>query len=75
MLGTCLELHDCKREVIEAKANQAREHSEFENRIREVQHRIKNNLQIIIASLSIKRRDASADLKGISPKLSHVRRQ
>jgi two-component sensor histidine kinase len=63
LLGTCLALNDEKQKNIDALADRARERGLFEIRLRELQHRIKNNLQIIIGSLSVKRREASPELK------------
>jgi two-component sensor histidine kinase/putative methionine-R-sulfoxide reductase with GAF domain len=63
MLGTCLALGDARQQNIEAQAALARDRGQSEIRMRELQHRIKNNLQIIIASLSIKQRGASTELR------------
>lgn len=63
MLGTCLALSEAKQQNVDALAELAREGGQSEIRLRELQHRIKNNLQIIIGSLSVKRRGAPAELK------------
>ncbi|MFL5060624.1 MAG: sensor histidine kinase [Xanthobacteraceae bacterium] len=63
MLGTCLALHDAEQKNIEAQAQQARERAQSEMALRELQHRIKNNLQIIIAFLSLKLKDVSAEVR------------
>jgi two-component sensor histidine kinase len=62
LLGTCLTLGDARRQNIETQAELARDRGQSEIRMRELQHRIKNNLQIIIASLSMKQRRAPSDL-------------
>jgi two-component sensor histidine kinase/putative methionine-R-sulfoxide reductase with GAF domain len=63
MMGTCIAYHACKQDVVEAVAKAARERAQFEIALHELQHRVKNNLQIIIAFLSLKMHDASADVR------------
>jgi two-component sensor histidine kinase len=63
VLGTSLALHEAKQENIEAQAQRARERAQSEVALRELQHRIKNNLQIIIAFLSLKLKDVSAEVR------------
>jgi two-component sensor histidine kinase/putative methionine-R-sulfoxide reductase with GAF domain len=63
IMGACLALHEAERQGIEAAAQRAREQAQADVAVRELQHRIKNNLQIIIAFLSVKIRDGSAEVK------------
>jgi two-component sensor histidine kinase/putative methionine-R-sulfoxide reductase with GAF domain len=61
LMGVCLALHENRRQKMEGAAQRAREQSQFDRVIRELQHRIKNNLQIIVAFLSMKTRDLSGE--------------
>jgi two-component sensor histidine kinase len=63
VLGTCLALNGAKQQYIESQSALARNREEFEIRTRELQHRFKNNLQIIIASLSIKQKQVPSELR------------
>jgi two-component sensor histidine kinase/putative methionine-R-sulfoxide reductase with GAF domain len=63
MMGTCLAYHEAKQEVIEGAAKSARERAQFEMTLRELQHRVKNNLQIIVAFLSLKMREGSPEVR------------
>jgi two-component sensor histidine kinase len=63
MMGTCIAYHKAKHDVVDAVANAARERAQFAITLRELQHRVKNNLQIIIAFLSLKMRGGSADVR------------
>jgi two-component sensor histidine kinase len=63
MMGTCLAYHEAKQEVIEGAAKSARQRGQFEMTLRELQHRVKNNLQIIVAFLSLKMRDGSPEVR------------
>jgi two-component sensor histidine kinase/putative methionine-R-sulfoxide reductase with GAF domain len=63
IMGTCLALHEAEQKTIEAAAQQARERAQSDIVLRELQHRIKNNLQIIIAFLSLKMRESSAEIR------------
>jgi two-component sensor histidine kinase/putative methionine-R-sulfoxide reductase with GAF domain len=60
MLGTCLALHESARRNVEAAAERARERAQADIAVRELQHRIKNNLQIIVAFLATKVRESPA---------------
>ncbi len=63
MLGLCLGLHETRRQNLDAAAEAARAQARFEMTIRELQHRIKNNLQIIIAFLAQKMRELPANIR------------
>ena len=63
VMGTCLALHEAEQEKIEALAQIARERGQSEIALRELQHRIKNNLQIIIAFLWRKMRESPAEVR------------
>jgi two-component sensor histidine kinase len=61
IMGACLALHEAERKNIEALAQSARERAQSDIALRELQHRVKNNLQIIIAFLTMKVRESSAE--------------
>ena len=63
VMGICLALHEAKQQQLDGSAETARLRAQFQMTIREVQHRIKNNLQIIIAFLSQQIGDAPADVR------------
>lgn len=63
MLGLCLALHEMRQQNLDAAADAARAQARFEMTIRELQHRIKNNLQIIIAFLAQKIRELPANIR------------
>jgi two-component sensor histidine kinase len=63
LMGTCLALTDAKQKNIEAAAQAARERAKFDVLIRESHHRIKNNIQIIIAFLTKKFREFDPDIQ------------
>jgi two-component sensor histidine kinase/putative methionine-R-sulfoxide reductase with GAF domain len=63
VMGACLALHNAQQKSIDEAAQRAREQAEAAVALRELQHRIKNNLQIIIAFLSMKMRESSAEMK------------
>ncbi len=57
IMGISLGLHESKQQYVEVIADVARERARFDMTIRELQHRIKNNLQIIVAFLTMKVRE------------------
>jgi len=63
IMGVCLALTDAKQRNLEAVAQGARQRANFDVLIREIQHRIKNNLQIIIAFLTQKLREFSPEVR------------
>jgi two-component sensor histidine kinase/putative methionine-R-sulfoxide reductase with GAF domain len=63
IMGTCLGLQAAEQENVEGQAQRARERAQSELGMRELQHRIKNNLQIIVAFLALKLKDVSAELR------------
>jgi two-component sensor histidine kinase len=63
MMGICLALQEAKQQHLNGAAEAARLRTQFKMTIREVQHRIKNNLQIIIAFLSQRMGDAPIDVR------------
>ena len=65
VMGVCLALYDANQNRVEAIAETARERAQFETVIRELQHRIKNNLQIIIAFLVQRLRELSPDVQAM----------
>jgi two-component sensor histidine kinase len=63
IMGICLALHEEKQQRLNGSVEAARLRAQFQMTIREVQHRIKNNLQIIIAFLTQRMGDAPADVR------------
>jgi two-component sensor histidine kinase/putative methionine-R-sulfoxide reductase with GAF domain len=63
LLGICLALHIARKQNLDAAADAARARARFDMTIRELQHRIKNNLQIIIAFLMQKMRELPDDIR------------
>jgi two-component sensor histidine kinase len=63
MMGTSLAYHDSQQNGIEALAQKAREREQFDIALRELQHRVKNNLQIIVAFLSLKMRESTPETR------------
>jgi two-component sensor histidine kinase len=63
MMGICLALYEAKQQRLDGLAEAARLRAQFQMTIREVQHRIKNNLQIISAFLSQRMGDAPTDVR------------
>ena len=63
MMGTTLALYDSQEKNIEAAGQRARERAQSDIALRELQHRVKNNLQIIVAFLSLKVRESSAEVR------------
>jgi two-component sensor histidine kinase len=63
VMGICLALHEAKQRNIEAAAQAARERAMFDVVVREIQHRTKNSLQLIIGFLTQKVREFSPDVK------------
>jgi two-component sensor histidine kinase len=62
VLGTCLALHNTAKQNIDAAAERARERAQVRMAFRELQHRVKNNLQMIISFLSLKKRQSSQEV-------------
>jgi two-component sensor histidine kinase/putative methionine-R-sulfoxide reductase with GAF domain len=63
IMGVCLALYASRQKTIEAAANAAIERAAFRTSIRELQHRTKNNLQIISSLIAMKLRELSPDLR------------
>src|SRR5579883_280709 len=63
VMGTCLALHQAQQNIIEERAERAREKAQSGIVVRELQHRIKNNLQIIVAFLSLQMREGSPEVR------------
>lgn len=64
IMGICIEQYELNQKHIEAIAEVSRERARSDMAMRELQHRIKNNLQIIVAFLTIKiRRETSEQVK------------
>jgi two-component sensor histidine kinase/putative methionine-R-sulfoxide reductase with GAF domain len=63
VMGACLALHEADQKHLEALAQITRQRAQADIATRELQHRIKNNLQIIIAFLMLKARDNSAEVR------------
>jgi two-component sensor histidine kinase len=69
VMGACLALHTTEQQKVDLIAEKARERAQSDIAFRELQHRVKNNLQIIIAFLSTKMREGSED---VAEKLTSV---
>jgi two-component sensor histidine kinase/putative methionine-R-sulfoxide reductase with GAF domain len=64
VMGICIQQHEINQKHIEAVAEVSRQRVRSDMAMRELQHRIKNNLQIIIAFLTLKiRRESSEQVK------------
>jgi GAF domain-containing protein len=57
IMGVCQALERANRKHVEATAEAVRQEAQFDMRLRELQHRIKNNLQIVVAFLSRRTRE------------------
>ena len=63
IMGVCLALEQANRKHIEARAEAVRQGAQFDMRLRELQHRIKNNLQIVVAFLSRRTRELPQEVR------------
>ena len=73
MLGTSLALQQANQQRVDAAAERAREHAEHDMAVREMQHRIKNNLQIIVSFLSTNIRKAPTEARdALKPVIERV---
>jgi two-component sensor histidine kinase len=63
IMGICLALCEAKQKGVEARADIARQNMHFDNVIRELQHRVKNNLQMIVAFLTVRTRDLPPEVR------------
>jgi two-component sensor histidine kinase len=63
LMGICLALNDAEHHRIESVAHVARERAKFDVVVREIQHRMKNNLQLIIGFLTQRLREFSPDVR------------
>lgn len=69
VMGTCLALHESQQKNIEERAQRERDRAQSTIVVRELQHRMKNNLQIIVTFLGLKTRQCSSEVR---EKLSSV---
>jgi two-component sensor histidine kinase len=60
MLGNALARQESDAKYVEATAQNSRDQTRTEIVLRELQHRVKNNLQIIVGFLAVKRREAQS---------------
>jgi two-component sensor histidine kinase len=63
VMGTALALHEAHQKNTEERAQRERDKALSNIVVRELQHRIKNNLQIIIAFLSLKVREGTPEIR------------
>jgi two-component sensor histidine kinase/putative methionine-R-sulfoxide reductase with GAF domain len=63
IMGVCLALEQANRKHIEATAEAVRQEAQFDMQRRELQHRIKNNLQIVVAFLSRRTRELPQEVR------------
>jgi two-component sensor histidine kinase len=60
ILGGALARLACDQKLLEAGAQKSRDQAHSDIVVRELQHRVKNNLQIIVSFLTLKRREAKS---------------
>jgi two-component sensor histidine kinase len=60
VLGGALGRLESERKLLEAGAQKTREQAHFDIVVRELQHRVKNNLQIIVSFIALKCREAKS---------------
>jgi two-component sensor histidine kinase len=63
VMGICLSQCEVKQRNAEALAEKTRQRAEFDTIVRELRHRLKNNLQMIVAFLTIKTRDLPLEVR------------
>jgi two-component sensor histidine kinase/putative methionine-R-sulfoxide reductase with GAF domain len=63
IMGVCLGLAHAHAKHVEAAAESVRQEAQFDMRMRELQHRIKNNLQIVVAFLSRRTRELPQEVR------------
>lgn len=63
VMGICLSQCEAKQQNAEALAEKTREHAQFDTIIRELRHRVKNNLQMIVAFLTVRTRDLPLEVR------------
>jgi two-component sensor histidine kinase/putative methionine-R-sulfoxide reductase with GAF domain len=63
IMGICIALERANAKHTAATAATARQEAQFEMRVRELQHRVKNNLQIVIAFLSRRTRELPQEVR------------
>ncbi len=63
VMGTCLALHEAHQEKIEERAQRERDRVQSNTILRELQHRIKNNLQIVVAFLALRTRESAPEVR------------
>jgi two-component sensor histidine kinase/putative methionine-R-sulfoxide reductase with GAF domain len=63
IMGVCLGLAHANAKHVEAAAESVRQEAQFDMRLRELQHRIKNNLQIVVAFLSRRTRELPQEVR------------
>jgi two-component sensor histidine kinase/putative methionine-R-sulfoxide reductase with GAF domain len=63
IMGVCLGLANANAKHVESAADLVRQEAQFDMRLRELQHRIKNNLQIVVAFLSRRTRELPQDVR------------
>jgi two-component sensor histidine kinase len=63
IMGTCVALNEAQQKNIEERAQRERDRARSNIVMQELQHRVKNNLQIIVAFLSLKIRESSTEVR------------
>lgn len=63
VMGICLFQCELKQQTTDALAENTRQRSHFDTTLRELRHRIKNNLQMIVAFLTLRTRDLSGEVR------------
>jgi two-component sensor histidine kinase len=63
VMGICLSQCEAKQQNAEALAEKARQRAKFDTIIRELRHRVKNNLQMIVSFLTVRTRDLPLEVR------------
>src|ERR1700728_4107753 len=63
IMGVCLGLANANAKHVESAAESVRQEAQFDMRLRELQHRIKNNLQIVVAFLLRRTRELPQEVR------------
>ncbi len=65
LMGACLAQGEAAQKGLDAAAELARQRERFDTMMRELQHRTKNNLQMIVSFLTLRTRELSGEIKDI----------
>jgi two-component sensor histidine kinase len=65
LMGACLAQRDATQKGLDATAEIARQRAQFDTMMRELQHRTKNNLQMIVSFLTLRTRELPGEMKEV----------